>query len=142
MTRRAPTPPSAPRRRASAAAFASALALCAALAFAAGCTATGDDAFAKAPGVDEVWLVQEKGAFDRETATARNGVVRVTVENRMERPARVSVVDAATRRTVGDFTVGIRQVNWEEVPLGPGAYEIVACGIGDGSRSLSRLVVT
>lgn len=104
-------------------------------------SATGDDTFAKAPGVDEVWLVQEEGAFDREAATARHGLVRVTIENRMERPARVSVIDAATRKILADFAVGIRQVNWEEVPLVPGDYEIVAQRIGEGSPSRSRLTV-
>jgi len=107
-----------------------------------GCTATGDDEFAKAPGVAEVWLVQEKGAFDRETVAAPSGVVRVTVENRMESPARVSVLDLATRRPVADFPVGIRQVNWSEATLAPGSYEVVAQPIGDGATSRSTLRVT
>ena len=107
-----------------------------------GCTATGPDDFTRAPGVAEVWLVQAKGAFDRETVATRSGVVRVTVENRMESPARVSVIDASTGRTVADFPVGIRQVNWSEVTLQPGSYEVVAQPIGEGSESRTKLRVT
>jgi len=105
------------------------------------CSSSDAQFFETPPGVQDVWVVQKDGGFERPRIGARPGRVRVTLENHMETATRVVVVRVAGSRTVADFPVGRRQVNWQDVELAEGEYEVVAYRVG-GETSRCRLSVT